>query len=146
MWNLVSHAGWLMGVMDVMVGGEPVVFGNLQAFRAWVDAQFDAAVSWRDLEWFRGLWDGPLVVKGILDPDDARMAADAAPCVTIVVASIEPRTGGDDERGKWRDTDKHLRTVPAPDMLQTLGTALRNAGLVGMGHAILFGSPGEAAE
>ncbi len=83
-WNLVSHTGWLM---DVMLRGKPVVFGNLQAavpdgrdlqaFRAWVDAQFDASVSWRDLEWFRGLWDGPLVVKGILDPDDARMAADA---------------------------------------------------------------------
>ena len=83
-WNIASHAGWLT---DVMIKGKPVVFGNLQAavpdgrnlqaFRAWVDAQFDASVNWRDLEWFRGLWDGPLVVKGILDPDDARMAADA---------------------------------------------------------------------
>ncbi|MBL8490277.1 MAG: hypothetical protein JNM82_05805 [Rhodocyclaceae bacterium] len=39
-----------------------------------------------------------------------------------------------------------LALVPAPDMLQTLGTALRNAGLVGIGHAILFGRPAAAPE
>ena len=38
-----------------------------------------------------------------------------------------------------------LALVPAPDILQTVGTAVRNAGLVGMGYAILFGNHGEAA-
>lgn len=82
-WDLLSHPGWLR---DVALGGRPLVFGNLRdalpdahslpAFRAWVDAQFDPSVTWRDLEWLRANWPGKIVVKGILDAEDARMAAD----------------------------------------------------------------------
>lgn len=43
---------------------------------AYVDRQFDPSATWRDLEWLRGRWAGPLVVKGILDPEDARRAVD----------------------------------------------------------------------
>ncbi len=43
---------------------------------AYVDRQFDPSATWRDLEWMRSRWKGPLVVKGILDPDDARRAID----------------------------------------------------------------------
>ena len=45
-------------------------------FQAWVDAQFDPSVTWDDLDWVRRHWPGRLVLKGILDPDDARQAAD----------------------------------------------------------------------
>jgi L-lactate dehydrogenase (cytochrome) len=41
----------------------------------WVGRNFDASVTWKDVEWVRSQWDGPLVIKGILDPDDAREAA-----------------------------------------------------------------------
>jgi L-lactate dehydrogenase (cytochrome) len=41
----------------------------------WVARNFDASVTWKDVEWVRSQWDGPLVIKGILDPDDARSAA-----------------------------------------------------------------------
>jgi len=47
------------------------------AFKAWVDAQFDPSVTWEDVAWVRDNWKGRLVVKGVLDPDDARRAADA---------------------------------------------------------------------
>lgn len=82
-WDLASHPSWLF---DVALGGKPLVFGNLSkavpearslpAFRAWVDAQFDPSVTWKDLAWLRENWPGKIVAKGILDADDARMAAE----------------------------------------------------------------------
>ncbi len=76
------------------VGGKPHTFGNLEkavpdadspeAFRAWVDSQFDPSVTWDDLEWVRANWSGEIVLKGILDVDDARRAADAGVAGLIV--------------------------------------------------------------
>lgn len=80
--DVLGRPHWLW---DVPVKGGPLVFGNLaayvpaarnlEAFKAWVDEQFDPGVTWRDIEWLRQEWDGPLVVKGVLEVDDARMAA-----------------------------------------------------------------------
>jgi L-lactate dehydrogenase (cytochrome) len=82
--DLVSHPGW---IRDVAVGGRPLTFGNLEkavpnartpdAFKEWVDAQFDPSVTWDDIAWVRDQWPGRLVVKGVLDPEDARRAVDA---------------------------------------------------------------------
>jgi L-lactate dehydrogenase (cytochrome) len=47
------------------------------AFKDWVDAQFDPSVTWDDIAWVREHWAGKLIVKGVLDPEDARRAADA---------------------------------------------------------------------
>jgi len=81
-WDVLSHPGWLM---DVVLKGNPLVFGNLtaavpdahnlKAFRAWVDSQFDPRVTWDDLAWVRKNWNGKILLKGILDVDDARQAA-----------------------------------------------------------------------
>jgi L-lactate dehydrogenase (cytochrome) len=72
---------------DVGVCGRPHALGNvapvlgkdsgLEDFFAWMRNNFDPRVSWKDLEWLRSRWQGPLIVKGILDADDARAAADA---------------------------------------------------------------------
>ena len=82
--DLVSHPQW---IRDVPVKGKPLTFGNLEnavpgarspaAFREWVDAQFDPSVTWEDIAWVRSNWSGRLVVKGVLDPEDARRAVDA---------------------------------------------------------------------
>ncbi len=82
--DLASHPGWLR---DVGLKGRPLTFGNLEkavpdartpaAFRKWVDAQFDPSVTWEEIAWVREHWTGRLVVKGILDPEDARRAVDA---------------------------------------------------------------------
>lgn len=82
--DYLMHPAWLL---DVGVGGKPHVFGNLSAyvpkattpadFRGWVDAQFDASVTWKDIEELRKEWSGNLVIKGVLTPEDARAAADA---------------------------------------------------------------------
>jgi L-lactate dehydrogenase (cytochrome) len=81
--DLVVHPQW---IRDVPVTGKPLTFGNLEeavpeartptAFREWVDEQFDPSVTWDDIAWVRRNWDGRLVVKGVLDPDDARRAVD----------------------------------------------------------------------
>ncbi|NEL79529.1 MAG: L-lactate dehydrogenase, partial [Xanthomonas perforans] len=56
----------------------PVLGKNtgLEDFFAWMRNNFDPTVSWKDLEFIRDSWDGPLVIKGILDRDDAIAAAD----------------------------------------------------------------------
>jgi L-lactate dehydrogenase (cytochrome) len=71
---------------DVGVWGRPHTLGNvapvlgprsgLEDFFAWMRGNFDASVTWKDLESLRQEWRGPLLIKGILDPDDARAAAD----------------------------------------------------------------------
>ena len=58
---------------------EPIVGKRAAArhFQEWVHANFDPSVDWKDVEWVRSRWDGPMVIKGILDPDDARKAVDS---------------------------------------------------------------------
>ena len=82
--NFAAHPRWLV---DVALGGRPLVFGNLASyvasaknvlqFRSWIDSQFDASVTGRDIEWLRREWPGTLIIKGILEPEDACAAADA---------------------------------------------------------------------
>jgi L-lactate dehydrogenase (cytochrome) len=62
-----------MGNLEKLLGTDAV----LADLMGWVGANFDASVTWKDVEWVRAQWDGPLVIKGILDPDDARLAADS---------------------------------------------------------------------
>jgi len=79
--DIASHPRW---IADVALGGKPLAFGNLSeavpggrtptAFKDWVDHQFDPSVTWDDIGWVRDHWPGKLVVKGVLDPEDARRA------------------------------------------------------------------------
>src|SRR3954465_3659975 len=74
--DLVSHSAW---IRRVGLGGRPLTFGNLEkagpnaqtpeAFKEWVDEQFDPSVTWDDIAWMRDNWPGRLVVKGVLDPE-----------------------------------------------------------------------------
>ncbi len=69
---------------DVGVRGRPHQLGNvapvlgktsgLEDFMGWLGANFDPSIQWRDLEWIRDAWQGPLIIKGVLEPDDARDA------------------------------------------------------------------------
>lgn len=81
--QLAQRPGWLL---DVGIRGKPHHFGNLsdrvadpsdlRAFKAWLDAQFDPRVTWDDIRWLRQQWPGKLILKGILEPDDALQAHD----------------------------------------------------------------------
>jgi len=69
---------------DVGLMGRPHDLGNvskylgkptgLQDYIGWLGKNFDPSISWSDLEWIREFWKGPMIIKGILDPDDARDA------------------------------------------------------------------------
>jgi L-lactate dehydrogenase (cytochrome) len=71
---------------DVGLRGRPHHLGNvaqvldgktgLEDFFAWMRRNFDPTITWRDLEWVRAAWQGPLIVKGILDVEDAVRAVD----------------------------------------------------------------------
>jgi L-lactate dehydrogenase (cytochrome) len=81
-WQVLRRPDW---AWDVAVRGRPMTMGNLEPLlgsnamlsdlMGWVGRNFDASVTWKDVEWVRSEWKGPLIIKGILDPDDAREAA-----------------------------------------------------------------------
>jgi L-lactate dehydrogenase (cytochrome) len=71
---------------DVGLNGRPHRLGNLEPllgkasglndYIGWLGANFDPTIMWKDLDWIRSRWTGPLILKGILDPEDARAAVD----------------------------------------------------------------------
>ncbi len=79
--QLLTRPAWLW---NVALRGGPLTFGNLSdcvpgarnpdAFKSWVDAQFDPTVTWEDIAWLREYWKGKLLLKGILDTEDAHLA------------------------------------------------------------------------
>ena len=81
-WQALMRPGW---AWDVGLCGRPHSLGNvapvlgkntgLEDFFAWMRNNFDPSVSWRDLEFVRSEWRGPLIIKGILDVEDAVAAA-----------------------------------------------------------------------
>lgn len=81
LWQAMTHPRW---ALDVGLLGRPHDLGNistylgkptkLEDYIAWLGANFDPAISWRDLSWLRAAWKGKIIIKGILDPADAREA------------------------------------------------------------------------
>ncbi|WP_442678643.1 L-lactate dehydrogenase [Sphingomonas sp. ASY06-1R] len=89
--EILRHPRW---AWDVGVRGGPHVLGNfasampegagLAQFTAWVSRNFDPSISWDDLAWIKARWNGRLVLKGILDPDDARRAVEVGADAIVV--------------------------------------------------------------
>jgi len=83
-WQGATHLDWFW---DVFVNGKPHTLGNVQSavtegrrvndFLGWIARNFDRSVTWKDLDFVREIWDGPIVIKGVLDPVDAREAVKA---------------------------------------------------------------------
>ncbi|WP_409309898.1 FMN-dependent L-lactate dehydrogenase LldD [Pectobacterium sp. B1J-3] len=81
MLQAMMHPQW---AWDVGLNGKPHDLGNVSAYRGqpttledyigWLGANFDSSISWQDLAWIREFWQGPMIIKGILDPEDAREA------------------------------------------------------------------------
>ncbi len=79
--NIATKPAWAWG----MLRGKRKTFGNLAGYTpgdanvaslaSWISTQFDPALSWKDVEWVRSLWPGKLILKGVLDVEDARLAA-----------------------------------------------------------------------
>ncbi|GEM72106.1 FMN-dependent L-lactate dehydrogenase LldD [Sphingomonas aquatilis] len=81
MLQAITHPRW---AWDVGIHGRPHDLGNISAYRGaatgledyigWLGANFDPGIGWRDLQWIRDVWKGSIVIKGILDVEDAREA------------------------------------------------------------------------
>ncbi len=115
------HPAWTWD----FVRAEPIAFANVVgrdvgdgsdavSLAGYVNSQFDPSLSWRDIDWLRSVWDGPIVVKGIQTVEDAKIAAgegvdaialsnhggrqlDGAPALIELVAPVADAVGGDIE-------------------------------------------------
>jgi L-lactate dehydrogenase (cytochrome) len=80
-WQGFTHPAW---TWDVWMKGRPHDFGSFSAaipeargvgdYWGWINRNFDRSVSWADIDWVRQSWDRPIIIKGVLDTDDAREA------------------------------------------------------------------------
>jgi L-lactate dehydrogenase (cytochrome) len=88
--NILGKPGWAFNVMR----SKRKSFGNLEGripdarslttLSQWIAGQFDPTLSWKDVEWVKNLWGGKLVLKGILEPEDARIAAQSGADAIVV--------------------------------------------------------------
>src|ERR1700710_44059 len=88
--DLATKPAWISGVLR----GKRRTFGNLMghlkgtdditALSTWISSQFDTSLNWKDVEWIRSIWPGKLVLKGILDVEDAHEAAKSGAQALVV--------------------------------------------------------------
>src|SRR5262249_8404199 len=127
---------------------------GVNSLAQWTQDQFDPALNWKDVEWIRDFWPGKLVIKGILDIDDARMAvklgadaivvsnhggrqADGAPPWISMVPRIASAVGSDLEIL----FDGGVRT--GADLMRALALGAR-ACLIGRSYVYGLGAGGQA--
>jgi L-lactate dehydrogenase (cytochrome) len=86
----MTKPAWALSVLR----GKRRNFGNISghvrgmesvnSLAGWIAGQFDPALSWKDVEWVRSLWPGKLILKGVLDVEDARLAAKTGAAALVV--------------------------------------------------------------
>jgi len=158
--NMATKPGWVCSVL----GGRRWTFGNLdghvkgmegvKSLAQWVGSQFDATLNWKDLDWIRNIWPGPLIVKGILDVEDAKLVAktgatalvvsnhggrqlDGAPSSISMLPRIAEAVGAEIEVM----FDGGVRT--GQDVLRALALGARSC-LIGRAYIFGLGAGGEA--
>jgi len=88
--NLMTRPRWCMGMLGTRRHGFGNLIGHaagvedLSSLSAWTMEQFDPTLSWADVEWVKKKWGGKLILKGIMDKEDARLAADSGADALIV--------------------------------------------------------------
>jgi L-lactate dehydrogenase (cytochrome) len=114
--DVMGKPGWVLNVLS----GRRKSFGNLEGripdakslstLGQWIAGQFDPTLSWKDVEWVKNLWGGKLVLKGILDAEDAKIAAS-----TGADAIVVSNHGG-------RQLDGTVSSIRAlPEVVQAVG-------------------------
>ena len=114
--NMMTKPRWCMGMLQTPrrtfrnIVGHATGVGNMSSLSSWTAEQFDPGLNWGDVEWIKKHWGGKLIIKGILDPEDARAAVGSG-ADAIVVSNH----GG-----------RQLDTVPAtvevlPEVVEAIG-------------------------
>ncbi|MBD0415678.1 alpha-hydroxy acid oxidase [Oryzicola mucosus] len=114
--NLATKPLWCMNMLRTKrrgfgnIAGHVAGVEDMRSLSTWTAQQFDPALSWDDIKWIRDLWGGKLILKGILDPEDADMAARSGADALIV-----SNHGG-------RQLDGALSSISAlPPVVETVG-------------------------
>lgn len=158
--DIATKPGWLLSILK----GKSRNFGNLAghvkgmedvtSLAEWTNSQFDPALNWKDVEWIKKIWPGKLIIKGILDVDDAKTAMklgadaivvsnhggrqlDGAPSSISALPAIAQAVGSDTEVL----FDGGIRT--GADMLRALALGAR-ACLIGRAYIYGLGAGGKA--
>jgi L-lactate dehydrogenase (cytochrome) len=158
--EIATKPGWAFGILR----GKRKTFGNLAGYTpsgadvaslaSWISTQFDPALSWKDVEWVRSLWPGKLILKGILDVEDARLAAktgadaivvsnhggrqlDGAPSSISALPKVADAVGSDVEVM----FDGGIRS--GQDLLRALALGARSC-LIGRSYIFGLGALGQA--
>ncbi len=90
MWELIKRWQWGMGMLKTKRRGFGNILGSVDTVSdpasliAWVSEQFDLKLNWMDIEWVKSYWDGPLIIKGIMEVEDALNAVEAGVDAIIV--------------------------------------------------------------
>ncbi|MGH0351155.1 L-lactate dehydrogenase [Sinorhizobium meliloti] len=90
LWMMATRPGWCMKMLGTNrrtfrnIVGHAKSVADLSSLQAWTNEQFDPQLSWKDVEWIKERWGGPLILKRILDPEDAKMAAKTGADAIIV--------------------------------------------------------------
>ena len=158
--DIATKPAWALGILN----GKRKTFGNLSghvrgmesvnSLATWVSQQFDPTFTWNDIAWIRSLWPGKIVIKGIVDVDDAKIAArlgidaivvsnhggrqlDGAPSSIAALPAIADALGGELEIL----FDGGIRT--GADILRALALGAR-ACMLGRAYVYGLGAAGEA--
>lgn len=158
--NLATRPRWCLGMARTRrhgfgnIAGHVEGVSDLSSLSAWTTEQFDRDLDWDDVDWIKRRWGGKLVLKGILDPDDARRAADCgadaivvsnhggrqldgAPSSIAVLPAIAAAVG--DRCEVWLDSG--VRS--GQDVLKALALGARGV-LIGRAFVYALGALGEA--
>ena len=158
--NIATHPGWAFG----MLGTAHRNFGNIighvkgvqdmSSLSAWTSGQFDPQLNWDDVQWIKDRWGGKLVLKGIMDPLDAHLAArsgadalivsnhggrqlDGAPATIDALPAIVDAVGNDID--VWLDSG--IRT--GQDIFKAIALGARGT-MIGRAYIYGLGAMGEA--
>jgi L-lactate dehydrogenase (cytochrome) len=88
--NMMTKPGWCLGMLGTSrrqfgnIVGHVKGVENMGSLSEWTAKQFDPSLNWGDVEWIKNRWGGKLIIKGIIDPEDAKLALDSGADALIV--------------------------------------------------------------
>ncbi|OQW56369.1 MAG: alpha-hydroxy-acid oxidizing enzyme [Proteobacteria bacterium SG_bin9] len=158
--DFASKPGWVAGMLGTKnrnfgnIAGHLKGVNNVASVSEWTASQFDTSLNWKDVDWIRSIWPGKLVIKGILDVEDARLAAktgaqaivvsnhggrqlDGAPSSISMVPEIAAAVGNQTEIMM----DGGVRT--GQDVMRALALGAKSC-MIGRSYIYGLGAAGEA--